>query len=373
MTDSIECAVIGAGVVGLAVARALALAGREVVVLESAETIGTGISSRNSEVIHAGIYYAPGSNKARFCVEGRDLLYAYCAEHGVAHRRVGKLVVATEDSEIPSLEKIRATGEANGVHDLEWLDREAVARREPAVKAAAALWCPSTGMLDAHGLMLAYQGDGEAAGAAYAFHSPVTGGRAGGDGGILLEVGGDHPMRLKCRWLINSAGLGTQAVAASIQGVPARSIPRLYPTKGNYFILSGPSPFNHLIYPVPTADSLGLHLSTDMGGQTRFGPDVERLEVERLEEINYEVDARRQAAFEAAIRRYWPGLPDGVLYAGYAGVRPKTQAPGQPPADFVIQDQDVHGVSGLINLYGIESPGLTSSLAIAGHVAAKMV
>ncbi len=370
MADTLDCAVIGAGVIGLAVARALALKGREVVVVEAAETIGTGASSRNSEVIHAGIYYPTESLKARLCVKGRRMLYAYCAEHGIEHRRCGKLIVATEESQIPALEDLRARAEANGVHDLEWLDGNGVSRVEPALRAVAAFLSPSSGIVDSHAFMLALQGDAEAAGAVIAFLSPVTGGRVAGGNGearVVLEVGGAEPATLACRNLINCAGLGAQDVSASIEGVPAGTIPRRYLAKGNYFYLSARPPFERLIYPLPRPASLGLHYTLDLGGQGRFGPDVQW-----VDGIDYAVDPGRAASFYASIREYWPELEDDALRPGYAGIRPKIQAPGQPPADFVIQDARVHGIQGLVTLYGIESPGLTSSLAIAEQVAGML-
>ena len=370
MADTIDCAVIGAGVIGLAVARALALKGREVVVVEAAKTIGTGASSRNSEVIHAGIYYPTESLKARLCVKGRQLLYAYCAAHGIEHRRCGKLIVATEDSQIPALEDLRARARANGVADLEWLDRDRVSALEPALHAVAALLSPSSGIVDSHAFMLALQGDAEAAGAVIAFLSPVTGGRiaaGNGDARVVIEVGGAEPATLACRSLVNCAGLGAQAVSASIDGVPAATIPRRHLAKGNYFYLSARAPFERLIYPLPMPASLGLHYTLDLSGQGRFGPDVEW-----VDDIDYTVDPGRAASFYAAIRKYWPALEDDALRPGYAGVRPKIQVPGQPPADFVIQGPAVHGIPGLVALYGIESPGLTSSLAIAEEVAGML-
>jgi len=368
MTDAVDCAVIGAGVIGLAVARALALAGREVVVLEAAESIGTGISSRNSEVIHAGIYYPKGSLKARFCVQGRKLLYRYCADHGIEHRRCGKFIVAATEEEIPALDDLRARGEANGVEDLEMLDRGTIERLEPALKAAAVLHSPVTGILDSHAYMLSLQGDAEAAGTMFAYHSPVQGGRIGDDH-IVLDVGGNEPMDLACHKVVNAAGLGAQNVAKALAGLPATTIPRQHLAKGNYFHLTGKPPFSRLVYPVPAphSASLGVHYTLDLGGQAKFGPDVEWTDT-----INFDVDPSRGDSFYAAIRRYWPGLPDGTLQPGYAGVRPKLQARGEPVADFVIHGPEVHGIPGLINLYGIESPGLTSSLAIAGAVAGML-
>jgi len=366
MTETIECAVVGAGVVGLAITRALAEKGHEVVVLESAETIGSGISSRNSEVIHAGIYYPKDSLKARFCVRGRKLIYDYLASHGIEHRRCGKLIVAADDRQVASLEDLKRRGEANGVDDLTLLDPAAVAELEPALRITGALLSPSTGILDSHSYMLSLRGDAEARGAAVALLSPVLGGHIE-DTGIVLHVGGTEPMDLACSRVVNAAGLGAQKVGASLDGLPPETIPRQYISKGNYFHLTGRPPFQRLVYPVPDSASLGVHYTLDLGGQGKFGPDVQW-----IDEINYDVDPGRADAFYAAIRHYWPGLPDGTLQPGYAGIRPKLVGPGEPPADFVIQGPDVHGVTGLINLYGIESPGLTSSLAIGEAVAGML-
>ena len=362
MTESTDCVVIGAGVVGLAVARALARAGREVVVLEAAEAVGTVMSSRNSEVIHAGIYYEKDSLKARLCVKGRDMLYAYCARRGIGHRRCGKLLVATEAAEIAALEALHARATDNGVDDLEWLDGDAARALEPALKAVAALHSPSTGIIDSHAYMLSLRGDAESRGAVVALRSPLTGGRAA-KGRIRVEVGGAEPMTLECRALVNSAGIRAQGVAATIEGVPAPSIPPLYRVKGNYFSLSGKAPFRRLVYPMPGTAGLGIHLTLDMAGQARFGPDVEP-----VAEENHDVDAGHAPAFYKAVRRYWPELADGTLHPDYAGIRPRVRPSGEP-ADFIIQGAREHGVDGLINLYGIESPGLTASLAIAGEVA----
>ena len=366
MTDRIDCAVIGAGVVGLAVARALARAGREVVVLEAAEAIGTQTSSRNSEVIHAGIYYPIGSLKARLCVKGRDMLYAYLGEHGIEHRRCGKLIIATNDEETTLLRGLLKTGRKNGVGDLEWLDAAAVRGLEPSLRCRAALRSPSTGILDSHAFMLSLRGEAEGGGAAFAFHSPVDGGWVDG-GRVILAVGGADPMRLSCRLAVNCAGLGAQNFAAAFEGLAGESIPPLHLAKGSYFFLSGKAPFGHLIYPVPGAASLGIHYTRDLSGQGRFGPDVEW-----VEEIDYIVDHGRAGGFYEAIRRYWPDLKDGALRPGYSGIRPKIQIPGEAPADFVIQGPAAHGVKGLINLFGIESPGLTAALAIAEEVVAML-
>ena len=364
MSERVDAVVIGAGAVGLAVARALALRGREVIVLEAADAIGTGTSSRNSEVIHAGIYYPQGSLKARLCVAGRKALYGYCRERGVEARAVGKLIVATDEEQVPVLRTIRQAAERNGVDDLAWLDKTDVARLEPQVRATAGLYSPATGIVDSHALMLAYQGDLEAHGGVVAFESPVLEG-AVGDDGIRLSIGGDEPMTLEARTVVNAAGLGAPAVAGAI-GVPSGHVPTAYFAKGNYFSLSGVrAPFRHLIYPVPEQAGLGIHATIDLGGQVRFGPDVEWVDAP-----DYEVDPTRREKFYASIRRYWPDLPDGALRADYAGIRPKIVPQGQPAADFVIAGPVQHGCPGLVNLFGIESPGLTASLAIGDAVAA---
>jgi L-2-hydroxyglutarate oxidase LhgO len=361
--EQVDCVVIGAGVVGLAVARELALAGREVVILEEAGAIGTETSSRNSEVIHAGIYYPPGSLKAALCVEGKDRLYRYCEERGIAHRRCGKLIVATTTEQVAALRQIQAQAAANGVSDLRLLTAGEVKAMEPALRCVAALLSPSTGIVDSHGLMHSYQGEAEDHGAMRALQSPVTGGEVKADG-IVLDVGGTEPMQILARTVINSAGLMAQRFAAALRGFPTDKVLRCYFAKGNYFSLTGRSPFAHLIYPVPEAAGLGVHLTLDLAGQARFGPDVEW-----ITEIDYDVDLRRADSFYRAIRDYWPELRDGQLVPGYAGIRPKLGGPGSPPGDFMIQGPAEHGVSGLVNLFGIESPGLTASLALARLVA----
>lgn len=362
MSEEVECVVVGAGAVGLAVARALALSGREVLVLESEATIGAGTSSRNSEVIHAGIYYPTGSLKARLCVEGKGRLYAYCAERGIPHKRLGKLIVAVEEGEIATFEAIEKRARANGVADLRWLSGAEAKAMEPGLRCVAALLSPSTGIIDSHALMLAYQGDAESAGAITVYRAPVEQGEVT-NRGIALRVGGDEPMTLATRILVNSAGLFAPSLARRIEGVPPATIPRDFLCKGNYFTLSGRAPFRHLIYPAPEKAGLGVHLTLDLGGQAKFGPDVEW-----VDRIDYRVEPRRGERFYEAIRRYWPGLPDGALQPGYAGIRPKIVGPDEPAGDFVIQGPAVHGVPGLVNLYGIESPGLTASLAIAEEV-----
>jgi L-2-hydroxyglutarate oxidase LhgO len=360
--EHVDTVVIGAGVVGLACARALALAGREVIVLESETTIGTGTSSRNSEVIHGGIYYSPGSLKAKLCVAGRLALYPFLAGRGIAHRRCGKLIVATDPAQIGELEKIRARGAANGVSDLRMLSSSEARALEPQLVCVAALESPSTGIIDSHGFMLALRGEAEDRGAALAFRSPVLGGRVEEEG-IQLEVGGAEPMRLRARSVVNSAGLFAPAVARNLAGFPPERIPPGYYCKGNYFSLSGRSPFTRLVYPAPEAAGLGTHLTLDLAGQARFGPDVEW-----IERIDYDVDPRRADSFYGAIRRYWPGLPDGALQPAYSGIRPKIQAKGEPARDFLIEGPKDHGVAGLVNLFGIESPGLTAALAIGDRV-----
>lgn len=367
--EQVECAVIGAGVVGLAVARQLALAGREVVILEAEPAFGTITSARNSEVIHAGIYYPAGSLKAELCVRGRDLLYEYCATHGVAHQRTGKLIVATDPAQHPALEQLREKAIANGVHDLRWLPAEEAMALEPQLRCSAALLSPSTGIVDSHGLMLALLGDAEAAGAMLAVRSPVLRGRVAGHGAIL-EVGGDAPMTLAAHTVINCAGLRAPSIARALEGFPQDTVPPAYFAKGCYFSLSGRSPFSHLIYPVPEAAGLGVHLTLDLGGQARFGPNVEW--VDRDDGDVYQVDPRAADGFYAEVRKYWPALPDCALQPGYAGLRPKITGPGEAAADFRIDGPTVHGCAGIVQLYGIESPGLTASLAVAERAAAAL-
>ena len=349
--------VVGAGVVGLAIARELALAGREVIILEAEDAIGTHTSSRNSEVIHAGIYYPKGSLKARACVEGKHLLYEYCASHGVPHRRCGKLIVATDEKQLGELGAIRSKAHANGVTDVEWIAKDEVARMEPELFCTGALHSPSTGIIDSHALMLAYLGDAQGAGAMLALKSAIERAMVRGDG-FELRVRGSDP--IACDLLVNSAGLRAPSVAKAIEGYPPELAPRELYAKGNYYSLKRRAPFSRLIYPVPEPGGLGVHVTLDLGGQARFGPDVEW-----IERIDYGVDPRRAERFYAAIRRYWPGLPDDALAPGYAGIRPKTAGPGEPAPDFEIEGPRKHGVPGLVQLYGIESPGLTASLALA--------
>ncbi|WP_449413327.1 NAD(P)/FAD-dependent oxidoreductase [Pandoraea soli] len=366
--DKVDCVVIGAGIVGLAVARAMAMAGREVIILESERAIGTGTSSRNSEVIHGGIYYPPGSLKATLCVEGKHRLYAFCASHGVAHRRCGKLIVATNDRQVGELEAIAANARASGVDDMQWLTADEVAQREPALHTFGALLSPSTGIVDSHGLMLALQGDAQSAGAMLAFDARVVGARVGGAEGIELDVDTAGVTSTLCASIvINSAGLHAVDVARTFVGLAPEYLPPRYYAKGSYFTCAQRAPFSHLIYPVPEPGGLGVHLTLDLAGQARFGPNVAW-----VDEIDYTVNAADGDGFYAAVRRYWPTLADGALQPGYAGIRPKISAPGEPAADFRIDGPAVHGVAGLVNLFGIESPGLTASLAIAEAVRAAL-
>jgi len=365
--ERVGCVVVGAGVVGLAVARRLALAGREVIVLEAEDAIGTGTSSRNSEVIHAGIYYPTGSLRARLCVAGRDALYAYCAERGVEHKRLGKLIVATDESQRPKFDAIRKQAAANGVTDLRELSAAEAKAMEPNLHCVAALLSPSTGIIDSHGLMLALQGEAEEHGAMLAFKSPLTGGRVTGEG-IMVQVGGADPMTIACDVLVNAAGHGSWDVARHLEGFPADLVPPQWLAKGNYYALAqGRSPFSRLVYPMPVEGGLGVHITIDLAGQARFGPDVEW-----VDRIDHTVDPKRADAFYESVRRYWPELPDGALVPAYCGIRPKLTGPGEPQADFLIQGPVTHGVPGLVNLFGIESPGLTSCLAIADEVAARL-
>lgn len=361
MTEELEldAVVVGGGVIGLALARALALAGREVTLLEADSRLGNHTSSRNSEVIHAGIYYPEGSLKARLCVAGKQRLYQYCTERDVSHRRVGKLIVATREDEVPKLEGILEHARRAGVTDLEWLDARTVAELEPSVKAVRGLISPSTGIIDSHGLMSSLRRDAEDLGAQIVLESPVQSGRVTARG-IELDVGGSQPSRVLCQTLVNAAGLSAQNVARSIEGVPASSIPGQYFAKGHYFTLNGRSPFRHLVYPVPVPGGLGVHVTLDLADQARFGPDVSW-----LDGVDYAFDESRSASFYAAIRSYFPALSDGSLSPGYTGIRPKLSPAGSPADDFVLQGPATHGVPGLLNLYGIESPGLTASLALA--------
>jgi L-2-hydroxyglutarate oxidase LhgO len=364
--EQVDVVVIGAGVVGLAVARALALAGREVMVLESEAAIGQGTSSRNSEVIHAGIYYPTGSLKARLCVRGKDLLYGYCAQRAVEHRRCGKLIVANTPSQAAALPAIARKARANGVQDLELLTREAARAMEPQLECLAAVHSPSTGIVDSHGLMLGLQGDLEHAGGLVVCHSTVRRLQRLGSG---WAVHTDDGTRLLAATVVNAAGLHACALGQRTKGLDPRHVPRPWYAKGSYFTLAGRSPFQRLVYPAPEPDrhlaGLGVHLTIDLGGQAKFGPDVQWVD----DADDLLVDPARGEAFYAEVRRYWPGLPDDALRPGYAGMRPKISGPHEPAADFRIDGPAVHGLPGLVNLLGIESPGLTSCLAIGEHVA----
>ena len=363
--EPVDAVVIGAGVVGLAVARSLALAGREVWVLEAEGAIGTGVSARNSEVIHAGIYYAAGSLKASLCVRGRQQLYAYCAERGIAHQRCGKLIVASTPAQVELLRTTQAKAQANGVDDLQWLSRAQAQALEPALECQAALLSPSTGIVDSHALMLSLQADIENAGGQVVLNAPVD--------SVSLTQGADgrHWVRtqdgtcLAAHTVVNAAGLSAPTLARRIKGLGADKVPTPFYAKGSYFSLAGRAPFSHLVYPVPEAAGLGVHLTLDLGGQAKFGPDVEWVDVPDA----FTVDPARAERFYAAVRQYWPGLPDGALQAAYAGIRPKISGPADPAADFCVQGPSDHGVAGLVNLFGIESPGLTSALALGDYVA----
>jgi L-2-hydroxyglutarate oxidase LhgO len=360
--NDVEVVVAGAGVIGLAIARVLALAGRDVLVLEAADAFGTVGSSRNSEVIHAGIYYPRGSLKARLCVGGRQQLYEYCESHGVPHQRCGKLIVATTLDSLGELEKIKAAAAANGVI-LEQLSAVQAQAMEPQLRCTGALFSPATGIIDSHAYMLALLGDAERHGATFVYGSCVTAAHFDGDG-VLVSVNGGET-RLRAKLLINSAGLDAPALATKIEGFPRAFIPRGYLAKGNYFTLAGRSPFSRLVYPVPEPGGLGVHLTLDLAGRARFGPDVQW-----VERADYAVDPSRADRFYSEVRKYWPALPDGALEPAYAGLRPKIAAPGAPSADFRIDGAATHGAPAVINLFGIESPGLTASLAIADEVAA---
>lgn len=367
--DRVETLVVGAGVVGLAIARSLAMSGREVVVLERARAIGTGTSSRNSEVIHAGIYYAPDSLKARLCVEGRHRLYEFCDRHGVAHRQCGKLIVTPSLAARGRLQTIAERAERAGVHSLEWLDARQARVLEPEVKAAAALLSPETGIIDSHGLMLSLLGEAQDHGAMLALGSQLV--RAeGSPQGFEVRVAGENgeTLTIACRELINAAGLYASDVAGAVAGCPPEAVPRTRYAKGHYFTLRGRSPFSRLVYPTPDEASLGVHVTLDLAGQARFGPDVQWVE----SADDYDVPCSRAERFEKAIRDYWPGLPDGALTPAYAGIRPKLVGPGEAAADFRIDGATRHGVAGLVNLFGIESPGLTACLALAERVRSEL-
>lgn len=367
--DCVDCIVAGAGVVGLAVARTLAASGLEVFILEAADAIGTQTSSRNSEVVHAGIHYPAGSLKARLCVAGRDMLYRYCEERAIAHARCGKLIVATSPEQEPVLARIAAAARASGAGELECLTAAEARGLEPALECTAALLSPRTGIVDSHALMLALLGDAEADGAVLCRNTRIASGRLE-HGRIVLaaqDVASGAHLEIAARYVVNAAGLGANALARSIAGLDPGLVPELRYAKGNYFSVSGRAPFSRLVYPVPEPGGLGVHLTLDLEGIARFGPDVEWTET-----LDYRVDPARAERFYGEIRKYWPGLADGALQPAYSGIRPKVSGPGEPNADFVIQDREVHGIDGLVNLFGIESPGLTSCLAIAEDVVRRL-
>jgi len=362
--DGIDAAVIGAGVIGLAVARSLALAGRSVVILETEPHFGTGISSRNSEVIHAGIHYPHGSLKERLCVAGKRALYAYCESRHVPHRRCGKLTFAATENERARLEAIaRHAREAGADEEMVWLEGAESSAIEPALRCAAAMLTPSSGIIDSHAYMLSLLGEAEDHGAMLARNSPAERIERLPDGWRVHAAG----TALECGALVNAAGLGSWAVARSIDALDPRHIPRRHLAKGSYFTYAGKVPFNRLIYPLPVGGGLGVHLTLDMGGQARFGPDLEW-----VDEADYAVAPARQGDFLAAARQFWPDIDPERLAPGYSGIRPKIAGPGEADADFLIQGEETHGLTGLVNLFGIESPGLTSSLAIAGEVLGRL-
>ena len=361
-----QVVVVGAGVIGLAVARQAAIEGHDVIVAEAAGGIGTGISSRNSEVIHAGMYYPTGSRRARHCPRGNRMLYEFCASHGVPHRKCGKLIVATSEAERGKLEAIHAQGLANGLEGLEMIGGNAARALEPELSCIAALLSPETGIIDGHSYMLALQGDLEAHGGVIAFETPVERLTPAG-GGWNVRFGGRDPGEMQVDAVINSGGLSAQALARHTDGYPAARIPRLVLAKGNYFSYAGRPAFTRLIYPTPVDGGLGVHVTLDLAGRMRFGPDVEWIEHE-----HYEVDPRRADSFYERIRSYWPALPDGGLVPDYSGIRPKLTGPGEPPADFMIDEPAAHGMAGLVQLFGIESPGLTSSLSLAQEAVAAL-
>ncbi|HYB50328.1 MAG TPA: NAD(P)/FAD-dependent oxidoreductase [Burkholderiaceae bacterium] len=364
MPDRIECVVIGAGVVGLATARALARSGREVTVLEAETTFGTHTSSRNSEVIHAGIYYPPGSNKARMCVEGKRMLYAYCEEKGIPHRRLGKLVVATKAEEIEAVRGYLRNAQANGVEDLVWLDSKQIHELEPQIVAAGGFFSPSTGIVDSHALMLSLLADAQSAGAQCVFKSPVLGGSVA-DGAIRLRVGGSDPVEIEAREVVNAAGLFAQRLARSIEGLAPETIPPVYYLRGHYFALAGVSPFRHLVYPKAGGGGLGIHVTLDLAGCARFGPDAS----EWSEAVDYGFNESLRTEFARAIAAYYPAIDAKALHPAYVGIRPKLVPKGRPDADFCIQGPREHGVHGFVQFFGIESPGLTSALRLAEEAA----
>lgn len=366
-TEKIGAVVIGAGVIGLACARELAMHGIETLIIEPHDDIGREISSRNSEVIHAGLYYPPGSLKARLCVKGNRALYDYCTQRGIAHQRCGKLIVATAPDQKNKLIELLDQARTNGVADVRMITREEALALEPQLSCTAALLSPSTGILDSHALMLSLLGDAENHGATLALRSQVTRGETAHGSTLLQITSGDEETTLKAKIVINAAGLSAPAIASRVTGLAAQHVPQAYYAKGNYFSLSARAPFSRLIYPIPEPGGLGVHLTLDLGGQARFGPDVEW-----IDSIDYSVNPRRADGFYAEVRKYWRELPDNTLEPAYCGIRPKITDRHAASADFLIQGPEAHGVPGLINLFGIESPGLTSCLPIAEHVCALL-
>ena len=373
--EQVDCVVVGAGVVGLAVAREMALQGRETILLEREDAFGTVSSARNSEVIHAGIYYPKDSLKAKLCVEGNRLLYEYCRSHQVSTHAYGKLIVASDASQLDALQAILYKAQNNAVPNIKMISGAQAKALEPELHCEAAILSGSTGVVDSHGFMLSLLGGFEDAGGMIAYKSPLLSAKPIGshaEGGFELTIGGSDGMSIQTKLLINCAGLSAPALAQKIEGLAKDHIPKAYFAKGNYFSLSGKSPFSHLIYPIPEPGGLGVHLTLDMGGQAKFGPDVEWLEIEEEGQISYTVDPKRGEGFYAAVRQYWPGLKDGALHADYSGVRAKIVAPNAPAGDFCFDGPEQHQLQGLFNLYGFESPGLTSSLSIAQYLEAQI-
>lgn len=369
--ERVDCVVIGAGVIGLAVAREMALQGRETILLERESAFGTISSARNSEVIHAGIYYPKDSLKAKLCVDGNRMLYEYCRTHHVATQPYGKLIVASDDSQLDDLQAILYKAQQNNVPEIKMITGEQAKTMEPELQCSAAVLSSSTGIVDSHGFMLSLLGGFEDAGGMIAYQSPLISAKPIGSkaqDGFELEIGGSDAMKIQTKLLINCAGMSAPAIAKKIEGLAQEQIPKAYFAKGNYFSLSGKSPFKHLIYPIPEPGGLGVHLTLDMGGQAKFGPDVEWLEIDDENQIDYTVNPKRGESFYAAVRKYWPGLKDNALQPDYSGVRAKIVPPNVPAGDFCFNTPKDHGLEGLFNLYGFESPGLTSSLAIAKYL-----
>ena len=373
--EQVDCVVIGAGVVGLAVAREMALQGRETILLERENAFGTISSARNSEVIHAGIYYPKGSLKAQLCVQGNRMLYEYCRTHQVATQPYGKLIVASDETQIGDLQAILYKAQNNQVPEIGIISGEEAKRLEPQLRCSAAILSASTGIVDSHGYMLSLLGGFEDAGGMVAYQSPLISAKTLGakaENGFALEIGGADEMQIQTQLLINCAGLSAPAIARKIEGLDAGQVPKAYFAKGNYFSLSGKSPFTHLIYPIPEPGGLGVHLTLDMGGQAKFGPDVEWLDIDSENQIDYTVNPKRSEGFYEAVRRYWPELKDNSLQPDYSGVRAKIVPPNSPAGDFCFEGPQQHQLNGLFNLYGFESPGLTSCLAIAQHLEAQI-